>query len=118
MLKFDPLPNTVHLKGLKSIIKSFNLLITQRLIKLIFLFLHKTLEVVIFLHPRLFDLFSFHPHIIHLPLMLLGELMVVSCFVYLEQSVFFDDPSVFFELPPSVLQCHHLVLGLDFLVLL
>ena len=103
MLKFDPLPNTVHLKGLKSIIKSFNLLITQRLIKLIFLFLHKTLEVVIFLHPRLFDLLSFHPHIIHLPLMLLGEFMVVSCFVYLEQSVFFDDPSVFLEFPPSVL---------------
>ena len=118
MLKFNSLPNAVHLKGLESLVESFNFLIAQRLIKFIFLFLHKTLEIVIFLNSCLFDLLSSHPHIVHLPLVLLGELMIGSGLVYLEQTMFFDDPPVFLELPSSVLKCHHLVLGLDFLVLL
>ena len=103
MLKLDSLSDAIHLKGLQSIFETFDLLVSERLMKFVLFFLHETLQLMIFFHSCLFYLLCFHPDIKYFPLVFFGELVISSCLVDFIESMLLNNSSVLLQLSSTIL---------------
>lgn len=83
-----------------------------------FLLFQEVFESRVFFNPHLFYLFGLHPDVIDFPFMLSCELMVCPYLAQLEESMFFDKPSIFLELSLAILKSHEFMFGLYLSVLL